>query len=302
MAAADPEARCCGDGGGRGGGGSTVVVGLISDTHGVLREAAADHLQRATALVLHAGDVGDVRLRSRATAAQVLGELRRLTGNEVVAVAGNTNSLHLTPHLPQFLVVTVACRKILLLHVCGFPPKHDASAGRLIKDFSPDIVVFGHSHVPGAHVHEQVLYVNPGSAGPRRFKLPLTVALLSLLPCGRARVEFHSCLKPGEAQSCAHTVPEALEAEWRANDGFIVCRIAQTSTGGASTCAWHKVTPSGLCISCEDGRNKTARKGSELLDTATDYLVQPISCEILKDLLVILVCTSVHATKKFASG
>eukprot|EP00850_Spirogloea_muscicola_P020060 SM000206S06269 [mRNA] locus=s206:83883:86226:+ [translate_table: standard] len=233
MAAADPEARCCGDGGagGSGGGsGSTVVVGLISDTHGVLREAAADHLRRATALVLHAGDVGDVRLRSRATAEQVLGELRRLTGKEVVAVAGNTDSLHhgaarhprSTPHLPQFLVVTVACWRVLLVHVCGFPPKHDASAGRLIKDFSPDIVVFGHSHVPGAHVHEQVLYVNPGSGGPRRFKLPVTVALLSLLPCGRAKVEFHSCLKPGEAQSCAGTVPEALEAEWRANEGFVV--------------------------------------------------------------------------------
>eukprot|EP00850_Spirogloea_muscicola_P020659 SM000222S07000 [mRNA] locus=s222:151850:153800:- [translate_table: standard] len=237
MAAADPEARCCGDSGDGGSDGSAVVVGLISDTHGALREAAADHLRTATALILHAGDVGDMRLLSRATAEQVLGELRRLTGKEVVAVAGNTDSLHVTPHLPQFLVVTVASRRILLLHVCGVPPKLDASAGRLIKDFSPDIVVFGHSHVPGAHVHERVLYVNPvaaGSAGPQRFKLPVTVALLSLLPCGRARVEFHSCLTPGEAQRCAGTVPEALEAEWRANEGFFMSKIARTSTRAAS--------------------------------------------------------------------
>lgn len=137
-----------------------LLVGLISDTHGLLRPEALRAL-RGCGLIVHAGDVGQPH---------VLDGLRELA--PVVAVRGNCDR-DWARELPLEATPEVGGR---LLHVL-----HDL--GRL--DFSPEaagvaVVVSGHSHQPGIRWRGGVLYVNPGSAGPRRFDLPVSVARLVL--------------------------------------------------------------------------------------------------------------------------
>lgn len=139
-----------------------VRVGLISDTHGLLRPQAIAALAGCDR-ILHAGDVGEPTL---------LGELAALTGAPVLAVSGNCDDL---PSLPTSVVVEIAGRRILLHH--GHLPVDEAAA-------RADIVVTGHTHVPRVDRPESggPWRVNPGSAGPRRFRLPTTVAVLALGP------------------------------------------------------------------------------------------------------------------------
>eukprot|EP00897_Mesotaenium_endlicherianum_P008022 jgi/Mesen1/7248/ME000373S06313 len=193
-----------GAGGGQGAaadGAGAHVVGLISDTHGLLDDSAVEILKRATDLILHAGDVGDAKKRSRLPAVELLQQLEERTGRKVLAVAGNTDvggiPLHdgaplSTQLLPAWRTLVVAGLKILMTHISGFPPKQDATAGKLVAQETPDVVVFGHSHALGAAEAGGALYINPGSAGPQRFKLPRCVALLHVSSCTGASVEFVS--------------------------------------------------------------------------------------------------------------
>jgi len=149
---------------------SEYRVGLISDTHGSLRPEAVNALAGCS-LILHAGDVGE---------AEVLAGLQRVA--PVRAVRGNVDRGELAARLPVSEVVEVAGRLVYLLHDLGRLDLDPAAAG-----FAA--VISGHSHAPSISRERGVLYVNPGSAGPRRFDLPVSVALLCLSP-GALRAEI----------------------------------------------------------------------------------------------------------------
>jgi putative phosphoesterase len=113
-------------------------------------------------LIIHAGDVGD---------AEILDRLRTIA--PVVAVRGNIDKAPWASRLQMRAVVEAGPAVIYVLHDI-----HDLDLDPAIADF--DIVVSGHSHKPSKTLKSGVLYVNPGSAGPRRFSLPVTVARLNL--------------------------------------------------------------------------------------------------------------------------
>lgn len=141
-----------------------VHVGLISDTHGKLRAEALAAL-RGCDVILHAGDVGRP---------EVLDGLRELTPR-VIAVRGNVDG-EWAAGLPEVAEVDIAGRRILLLH--------DVKQLSVAPPAGIDVVVSGHSHQPRIERRDGVLYVNPGSAGPRRFKLPAALARLAISPAG----------------------------------------------------------------------------------------------------------------------
>jgi hypothetical protein len=136
-------------------------IGVISDTHGLLRPQALDALRGCEKLI-HAGDVGRL---------QVLEALRRLA--PVFAVRGNTDTDEWAEALPGSDVVEALGRRVYLLHDIGRLDLDPRAAGF-------DAVIFGHSHRPEVRRRDGVLYLNPGSAGPRRFDLPISVARLRL--------------------------------------------------------------------------------------------------------------------------
>lgn len=136
-----------------------VIVGVISDTHGLLRDEAVEALRGADH-ILHAGDVGD---------AQILDELRRLA--PVTAVRGNVDTGKWACKLPLNEVTELAGVSIYMLHNLDDLDLKPEAAGF-------GIVVYGHSHRPKMEEKKGVLYFNPGSAGPRRFKLPVSVGRL----------------------------------------------------------------------------------------------------------------------------
>jgi uncharacterized protein len=137
--------------------GSEIVVGVISDTHGLLRPEAIRALRGAD-MIIHAGDVGNP---------EVIEELRGVAPTFVVR--GNIDREHWAATLPMTAVVGVGDRLFYVLHEISQLDVDPAAAG-----FAA--VVFGHSHVPSMETREGVLFLNPGSAGPRRFKLPVAIA------------------------------------------------------------------------------------------------------------------------------
>jgi uncharacterized protein len=136
-----------------------IVVGVISDTHGTVRPEAIDAL-RGCNLLIHAGDVGDP---------EVIDQLRALA--PVSVVRGNVDTGAWASGIPPTEVVEVHGRSIYVLHDLSQLDLDPAAAG-----FAA--VVYGHSHRPSIETRNRVLYLNPGSAGPRRFKLSVTLALL----------------------------------------------------------------------------------------------------------------------------
>jgi uncharacterized protein len=137
------------------------VVGLISDTHGLIRPEALDSL-RETDLILHAGDIG------RSHVLEALGSIA-----PVVAIRGNNDKGEWARGLPDREVVDVGEVRIYLLHNVKEIDISPSEAGY-------HVVVSGHSHKPSVEKRNGVLYVNPGSAGPRRFSLPISVARLKV--------------------------------------------------------------------------------------------------------------------------
>ena len=144
-----------------------VRIGLISDTHGLLRPAALEAM-RGCAAIVHAGDIGKP---------EVLDALARLA--PVTAVRGNNDTGPWARGLPEVAHLEAGGVRILVIH-----DLHELDAARARAD--ADVVVAGHSHQPRIGEVEGVLFVNPGSAGPRRFTLPVTVAYLDLA-AGRAK-------------------------------------------------------------------------------------------------------------------
>jgi len=149
-------------------------VGLISDTHGLLRPEAIAAL-RGSQLILHAGDVGNP---------EILETLRGIA--PVVAVRGNVDTAEWAQELPLTTVADAGGVMIFMLHDVNALDLNPQAAGF-------QVVVSGHSHKPGKMERQGVLFINPGSAGPRRFQLPVTVARLDLgtTPFAVEFVELH---------------------------------------------------------------------------------------------------------------
>lgn len=139
----------------------TKTIGVISDTHGLLRAEAVEAL-RGSDRIVHAGDVGGPA---------ILDELRALA--PVHAVRGNVDRGEWSEALPATEVVEVGDTLLYLLHDLAVLDLDPAAAG-----FAA--VIHGHSHRPSRETRDGVLYLNPGSAGPRRFHLPVTVARLTI--------------------------------------------------------------------------------------------------------------------------
>jgi hypothetical protein len=145
-------------------------VGLISDTHGLLRPEATEFL-RGSDFIVHAGDIGDPR---------VLKELRAIA--PVTAVRGNNDNGAWAEAVRQTEVLQVGEVFVYVLHNLAELDLDPVAAGF-------QVVVSGHSHQPLVERRDGVLYVNPGSSGPRRFKLPISVAELQIAGASvRARV------------------------------------------------------------------------------------------------------------------
>ncbi|MBN1676012.1 MAG: metallophosphoesterase family protein [Kiritimatiellae bacterium] len=135
------------------------LIGVIADTHGLLREWAVAVLKPCD-LVIHAGDIGR---------AEVLADLRRL--GRVVAVRGNVDRDPWARTLPKNEVVQVGAVHLYVLHDLSELDLDPKAAGIAA-------VLYGHSHAPAVEQKRGVLYVNPGSAGPRRFSDPVSLARL----------------------------------------------------------------------------------------------------------------------------
>lgn len=136
-------------------------LGVISDTHGLLRKTAVDILKDCS-LIIHAGDIGNPK---------ILEDLELIA--PVVAVKGNCDKGEWTDKIPK--VQTIRFGEVYFYIV------HD------IKDFNIDsknakinVIVFGHSHKPAIDEKNGILFLNPGSIGPRRFNLPVSMAILSI--------------------------------------------------------------------------------------------------------------------------
>ena len=135
-------------------------VGVISDTHGLLRPEALNALQ-GSELIIHAGDIGSQ---------EVLTRLRKLA--RVIAIKGNNDTGQWASRIPDFVNIRVNGMKAQLVHNLHDWENDSRAAVR--------IVISGHSHKPAIVTRDDILFVNPGSAGPRRFKLPVTFAMLNL--------------------------------------------------------------------------------------------------------------------------
>ena len=136
-----------------------MLIGVISDTHGLLRPEALEALAGAK-LLIHAGDIGSP---------DILPALARLA--PVEAVRGNVDTEAWARSIPETAVVEIQGRTLYVLHDLKQLDLDPRAAGF-------DAVISGHSHVPANEMRNGVLYFNPGSAGPRRFRLPVSVGRL----------------------------------------------------------------------------------------------------------------------------
>lgn len=137
------------------------IVGVISDTHGLLRPEALAALAGVDHIV-HAGDIGS---------AQIIEKLREIA--PVTAVRGNNDKGWWAEAIPESEVVDIGGRLLYVLHDIAELDLDPAAAGICV-------VIAGHSHKPSVIDRNGILFLNPGSAGPRRFKLPIALATLRL--------------------------------------------------------------------------------------------------------------------------
>jgi putative phosphoesterase len=147
-----------------------MILGILSDTHGLLRSQALD-LLRGSDHILHAGDIG---------APEILAQLAKVA--PVTAVRGNIDKGAWAQELPLREVFEADGVSLYLLHKITDLDLKPEAAG-----FAA--VIYGHSHIPKIETRNGVLYLNPGSAGPRRFKLPVTLGKL-VVENGSVRAEI----------------------------------------------------------------------------------------------------------------
>lgn len=139
-------------------------IGIISDTHGLLRDPVKSRLRNCD-IIIHAGDIGSQ---------SVLMELRQMAPL-VVAVRGNVDAGQWAKELKEQEHVEIEGRAICVVHNIRTLTLDPRSAGI-------DVVIHGHSHKPAIEHEDGILYVNPGSAGPGRFQLPVSMAVFRLQP------------------------------------------------------------------------------------------------------------------------
>jgi putative phosphoesterase len=139
-----------------------MIIGVISDTHGLLRPEAVE-LLRGSEHIIHAGDIGS---------AEIVPELKKIA--PVTAIRGNVDTQAWARRFAETEVVELAGLHIYVIHDVNALDLNPKAAG-----FAA--VISGHSHKPKQEVKDEVLYFNPGSAGPRRFKLPVSVGRLELV-------------------------------------------------------------------------------------------------------------------------
>jgi len=144
----------------------TLKVGIISDTHGLLR-AEVFEVFEGVDHILHAGDFGDVG---------ILDELAAIA--PVTGVWGNVDGWDVRGRVPEVAQVELAGARVVVLHGLRFGSPTPEKAAAAYPD--ADLVVFGHSHRPVVRQVGSVLAVNPGSAGRQRFRDPVTVALADI--------------------------------------------------------------------------------------------------------------------------
>ena len=147
-------------------------IGVISDTHGLLRPQV-ERCLAGVAHIVHAGDIGSP---------DVVAGLHRIA--PVVAIKGNVDTGDWAEQYPETRMLTLGGRCIYVLHDLKTLRLEPVSRG-------VDVVVCGHSHRPRIETIGGVLYLNPGSAGPRRFNLPITVATLDLTAGGLKPLIHH---------------------------------------------------------------------------------------------------------------
>jgi uncharacterized protein len=138
-----------------------MLIGVISDTHGLLRPEALEALA-GVEHIIHAGDIGNPDIVPR------LSEIAPVT-----AIRGNVDTQPWAQVFPPRQGVTLAGRTIYIIHDLGDLDLDPAAAGF-------DLVISGHSHQPKTETARGIVYLNPGSAGPRRFRLPITLATVDL--------------------------------------------------------------------------------------------------------------------------
>jgi putative phosphoesterase len=142
-----------------------LKIGVISDTHGILRPEAEQRLAGVTHII-HAGDIG---------CPEVIDRLRRIA--PVIAIRGNVDKGAWAENYPDTETVRLGGQSIHILHDIHDLQLDPAACGI-------NVVISGHSHRPLIETTGGVLYLNPGSAGPRRFKLPITLATMDLTASG----------------------------------------------------------------------------------------------------------------------
>jgi hypothetical protein len=147
-----------------------VLIGVISDTHGLLRPEALAALQGSNRII-HAGDIGDPEILNR------LSEVAPVT-----AVRGNVDRGSWARNIPETNIAEADGISIYILHILKSLDLKPQAAGMRA-------VIYGHSHIPKQETKSGVLYFNPGSAGPRRFQLPVTVGKL-IVENGEIRSEI----------------------------------------------------------------------------------------------------------------
>ena len=136
-----------------------MIIGLISDTHGLLRKEVIEKL-RDCDLIIHAGDIGKI---------EVAEKLKNISQTELIK--GNCDKNIDSNIIPEEKIIEVEGKRIYLIH----------DIGKLKVDLNKeniDIVVYGHSHKQNIYTENGIIYINPGSVGPKRFKLPTTMAKL----------------------------------------------------------------------------------------------------------------------------
>lgn len=169
-------------------------IGIVSDTHGLYDEKLA-RLFEGVSLILHAGDVG---------ASQVLTRLTELA--PVRAVAGNNDTDPWAKELPAARVERVGKVAVLVIHELGRPEEPNVKVQFLLQAEDPRVIVSGHSHKGELVAHEGRLYVNPGGAGKKRFKLLRSAAVLEV-GAKSIRARLHSLESDALEQVADLTLP-----------------------------------------------------------------------------------------------
>lgn len=149
----------------------SVLVGIIADTHGIIRQKALEALKESD-IIIHAGDIGKI---------DVINALETIA--PVYAIKGNNDKGKWSNRYPETEVVEINGTRIYVLHdikEMDLDPKREGF----------DIVIHGHSHMFSKRIYNDTLYINPGGSGRKRFNLPLTVALLHLFDGGEKEVQF----------------------------------------------------------------------------------------------------------------